>query len=154
MWLFCTEMTLDGETANTIPLTRWLIVLLIISHGKLRCLHSFLVYQGALGCSLRQNPINKTLRWAVIQQTWRYVFFWGCQLWRVKDLVSSDSWWVPELGESYGFTLLFILSYLGKPRWCMRAVTYQGCEFSLQWVYLIATFATVWLNVGTRRRVV
>lgn len=36
----------------------------------------------------------------------------------------------------------------------MRAVTYQGCEFSLQWVYLIATFATVWLNVGTRRRVV
>lgn len=54
----------------------------------------------------------------------------------LKDLL-SDSWGVLEMEESCGFTLLFILSYLGKPRRCMRAVVYQGREFSLQWVCLL-----------------
>lgn len=48
----------------------------------------------------------------------------------LEDVVSSDSWWVPEIGESYGFTLLFILSYLGNPDdvwelWLIRAVNFH-----------------------------
>lgn len=48
----------------------------------------------------------------------------------LEDIVSSYSWWAPEIGESYGFTLLFILSYLGNPEdvwelWLIRAVNFH-----------------------------
>lgn len=78
MWPFCTEMTPYWETANTVPLTRWLIVTL-----------SWVL------CDSLSKKI-KTLRWAVLQQTRWYIFFWGCQLWTA----SLKTWFHQIANES------------------------------------------------------
>lgn len=49
--------------------------------------------------------------------------------------------------ESDGFTFWFILSRHGKPRRCIRAMTYQVHEFSLIGISIVVDIFTVlWLN--------
>lgn len=150
-------MTPDGATASTIPPTRWLIAALIVSHGEIKMFAFFPRLSRCFVMSPPINPINKTPRWAVLQQTRWYIFFFFFEIVNcaehLKDLVSSDSWWVPEIGESYGFTLLvhpFISWETQK--------TYESCGLSGPWILtwvgisiMAAIFAAVWLNVGTSR---